>query len=290
MTQGSVGQQTTRIEVLRAHGEGKPLFVFPDVYGELQSYKDMANRLGGHRPVYGFRHIGLDNECDPVRQVSRAAQLYTADLRRVEPRGPYYLFGYGFGGAVAFEVARELDSQGQSVGLVIMAESATASYPQAAPLVKRARVHAGRLLQDSKRASTRYLRERIDAFSSRVAQRFGLDPHDIRKGAMPKQTRRVRAALHEAYLYYQPSPQCVDVLFLTGETPRHDATMIVQDPLLGWGAALRGRISQCTIPGSYTTLFAPENIGVLAERIRSALAAAERRCDDALPAIKSAAS
>src|ERR1700751_5667753 len=38
-------------------------------------------------------------------------------MRKVQPHGPYYLGGYCFGGNVAFEMARQLLQQGNSVGL-----------------------------------------------------------------------------------------------------------------------------------------------------------------------------
>lgn len=289
MTQGSAELQNPRIEVLHAHGDGQPLFVFPDVYGEPKQFQGLAKHLSADRPSYGFRHIGSDNEYEPVRQITRLAQLYAADLRRAQPHGPYYLLGYDVGGAVAFETARELDSQAQKVGLVIMVDCAAPGYPQAAPLVQRARTHTRSLLQDARHASTRYLRQRIDAAEARVARRLGFDPLEIRHGQMSNQMRRVRAALHEAYVYYRPTPQSVDVLFLTAETPSHAESMIVPDPLLGWGSQLRGRISQATTPGAHATVFAPEHVAALASHVRHALAAADRRREPGRFKIKPAA-
>jgi thioesterase domain-containing protein len=119
--------------LLQAGGDRNPLFIFPGISGTPDTYVDLAARLGSERSVYGFHLVGSLQECEPVRQVGRLAQLYAADVRSVQPRGPYFLFGYSFGGVVAFEVARELMSHGEPIGLVIMADCPAPGYPKALP-------------------------------------------------------------------------------------------------------------------------------------------------------------
>ena len=290
MTQGSAGVTTSRLVTLQPHGDKAPLFVFPGVHGDPETFRDMAVRLGGEqRPVHGFRHIGAQRECEPVRQVSRLAQLYAAELRSAQPRGPYYLFGYSFGGVVAFEVARELVAQGQRVGLVIMADCPAPGYPKPPPIWERARTHVQNLMDGSHEERVRYLRERMDNSLTRVSRLLGFVPHVDEAPAEPvaPHLRHVDAALYEAYNHYQPSPQCVDVLFLTADTPPDWPTANFDDPLMGWGPSLRGRISQCSVPGAHLSIFAPENVPVLVERIQTALRASERADrDDILPTVK----
>src|SRR5207253_9633907 len=55
----------------------------------------------------------------PTRRSSDLAQ-YIADMRRVQPKGPYHLGGYCFGGNVAFEMARQLSSQNEQVDLLAL--------------------------------------------------------------------------------------------------------------------------------------------------------------------------
>jgi thioesterase domain-containing protein len=277
MTQGSAELNPCRLVLLHEGGGGsKPLFVFPGVYGAPETFKDMATELGSRRSVYGFRHIGAQKECEPVRQVSRLAQLYAAELRRAEQRGPYYLFGYSFGGVVAFEVARELSSHGQKVGLVIMADCPAPGYPRAAPPWRRAKTHAHNLLSGTRSTRLRYLRDRVQNTAMRVVKLVGLVPHDEPRGVTPAHMQRVNAALYEAYQHYEPSPQCIDVLFLTADTPPDWPTVVFDDPLLGWGPMLRGRLSQCSVPGAHLSIFSPDNLELLTGQIRSALAQADR--------------
>jgi thioesterase domain-containing protein len=280
MTQGSE-PGSSRIVALKRGGDAKPLFMFAGVGGGPETFIDLAAQLGDERPIYAFHHIGALGECEPVRQVSRMAQLYAAELRGVQPHGPYYLFGYSFGGAVVVELARELVTQGERVGLVIMADCPAPGYPRPAPLLKRLKTHAENLLGMHEQRRTDYLRQRFNNLSTRVQKLAGLIPNDDPQH-LSEQVRRLEAALYESYRHYHALPIGLDVLFLTADTPPEWPTASFDDPLMGWGDVLRGRISQCAIPGAHLTVFAPQNLPVMAARIRGALERAlraERRED-----------
>jgi len=274
MTQGGE-PGSSRIVALKTGGAAHPLFMFAGVGGGPDTFRDLAAQLGDERPIYGFHHIGALGECEPVRQVSRMAQLYAAELRGVQAHGPYYLFGYSFGGAVVFELARELVAQGERVGLVIMADCPAPGYPPPAPLPKRLKIHLRNLLGLNEQKRMDYLRQRFMNVRTRIQKLAGAIP-DQDLEALPENVRRLEAALYEAYRHYRPLPLGLDVLFLTADTPPEWPTASFDDPLMGWGNVLRGRISQCAIPGAHVTVFAPQNLPVMAARIRSGLERAER--------------
>jgi thioesterase domain-containing protein len=52
--------------------------------------------------------------------VEQMATHYLSEIRKVQPSGPYFLGGYCFGGLVAFEMAQQLQRQGQQAALVAM--------------------------------------------------------------------------------------------------------------------------------------------------------------------------
>src|SRR5262249_54215939 len=43
---------------------------------------------------------------------------YVTEVRRVQPRGPYFLAGYSFGGPVSFEIAQQLVREGECVSFL----------------------------------------------------------------------------------------------------------------------------------------------------------------------------
>jgi thioesterase domain-containing protein len=55
------------------------------------------------------------------------ARFYLEVVKQCQPQGPYYLGGYCFGGNVAYEMARQLEQQGEPVALVALLDSAPAN-------------------------------------------------------------------------------------------------------------------------------------------------------------------
>ena len=53
----------------------------------------------------------------------KLAKQYTKVIKKEQPLGPYHLFGWSFGGALAMEVARQLELQGDVVERIIMVDS-----------------------------------------------------------------------------------------------------------------------------------------------------------------------
>jgi thioesterase domain-containing protein len=64
------------------------------------------------------------------------AARYLAEVRRVQPEGPYLLVGWSMGGVVAFEMAQQLRRDGQEVALLALIDTAALESP--APLLDSA--------------------------------------------------------------------------------------------------------------------------------------------------------
>ena len=110
----------TSVVEIQSKGAGPPLFLVHGAGGGMfWGYVNLARRLGLDQPVYGFRSRGLDGKPEFERVEEMAAQ-YIADMRLVQPKGPYHLGGYCFGGNVAFEMARQLSAQGEALGLLAL--------------------------------------------------------------------------------------------------------------------------------------------------------------------------
>ena len=105
---------------LQPKGTQPPLFLVHGAGGGMfWGYVNLARRLGLDQPVLGFGSRGLEgrSEFDTIEEM---AAHYVKDMRVVQPRGPYFLGGYCFGGNVAYEMARQLDSQGEKVALLAL--------------------------------------------------------------------------------------------------------------------------------------------------------------------------
>ncbi|MFJ3421500.1 alpha/beta fold hydrolase, partial [Streptomyces sp. NPDC086082] len=116
---------------LRTTGSSGPLFCLHPLGSLAWVYEGLADRLGPDCPVYGLQGRGL---LQPERQPGSVAEMaadYVAQLRTVQPSGPYRLLGWSFGGNVAHEMAVQLEEQGEQVSLLALLD-AGAEYTVAA--------------------------------------------------------------------------------------------------------------------------------------------------------------
>ncbi|MET7619110.1 amino acid adenylation domain-containing protein [Streptomyces sp. NPDC005408] len=117
----------TALEVLlplRASGDHPPLFVFHPAGGISWCYSGLLPGLGSGRPVHGLQARGLmhDDETLPATMDDMAAD-YVAQIRTVQPHGPYRLLGWSVGGVIAHTVAVHLQQSGEQVDLLALMDA-----------------------------------------------------------------------------------------------------------------------------------------------------------------------
>jgi thioesterase domain-containing protein len=83
----------------------------------------LPDYLGPDQPVYGLEHQSTDGKAARFTRVETIAEHYLRQIRRVQPHGPYLVGGYSFGGTIAFEIAQQLKTQGQTMSLLVMLDS-----------------------------------------------------------------------------------------------------------------------------------------------------------------------
>jgi amino acid adenylation domain-containing protein len=111
---------------LRIQGARRPFFLVAGGFGgeaELLVYASLARRMRAGRPIYGLRTRGIDTLTDPGPSVEAMAAEHIDAVRRVRPDGPYLIGGSCVGGIVAFEMAHQLHSAGQSVAGLVLVDS-----------------------------------------------------------------------------------------------------------------------------------------------------------------------
>jgi len=100
-------------------GSKHPFFVVHGGAGGILFMQRLAARMHD-RPFYGIQPDGLDGRRCRYRTTEQAAEFYLSEIRKVQPKGPYLLGGYCFGGQVAFEMAQQLQREGEKVAAVVM--------------------------------------------------------------------------------------------------------------------------------------------------------------------------
>jgi len=254
----------------REHGK-RPLFCVHGAGGHVLNLVSIAERFGEDHTLYGLAARGVDGILRPHKDLRAMARDYYAEIRAVQPEGPYFLAGYCGGGLIAYELAQLLRRAGQRVAMLAMIQayhpSIDVRWWRLQQLVHQlVEVGPSYLLQ---RGKARLEREVI----ARVTRAL-IEQH-LREGqSVPLSLRDqwVTSAYFEALAHYRPDPSDQPVSMFSG-TP--DPLLRSVGPDLGWASTITGEIRTRRLPGDHDHLTAPENVGALAEALREAVLAAE---------------
>ncbi len=113
---------------IRKTGSRPPFFGVHGQEGGILFWRDVVGYLPPDQPFYGVQAQGVDGVQPPLNRIPAMAELYVREIRKVQPKGPYYLGGYSLGGEIAFEMAQQLTCQGEQVK-----SSGALRYPQSKP-------------------------------------------------------------------------------------------------------------------------------------------------------------
>ncbi|WP_328603285.1 amino acid adenylation domain-containing protein [Amycolatopsis sp. NBC_00345] len=108
---------------LRTGGDRPPLFCVHPAAGVSWVYSGLLRHLGTDRPVYGLQDPALAGTADPGRTIDSIATEFVALIRSIQPHGPYHLLGWSYGGLVGHAMATLLQSQGEEIALLALADS-----------------------------------------------------------------------------------------------------------------------------------------------------------------------
>ncbi|MGI8312569.1 alpha/beta fold hydrolase [Saccharopolyspora hattusasensis] len=103
---------------MQTSGTKTPLFCVHPGVGEVLVFVNLAKYFVGDRPFYALRARGFNRGEKPFTSFAEMVDSYVTAIRAKQPHGPYAVAGYSYGGAVAFEIAKVLESQGERVDFV----------------------------------------------------------------------------------------------------------------------------------------------------------------------------
>ena len=119
MGEAKTDSRATLVAV-QAGGSRRPFFFLHGQWTGGAFYsRELARSLGPDQPFYLLEPYQFDGLPIPPTFEAIAAAHITS-LRSVQPEGPYLLGGWCNGGLVAYEMARQLHAQGQTVDLLVL--------------------------------------------------------------------------------------------------------------------------------------------------------------------------
>lgn len=254
---------------VRAAGKKTPVFLIAGLGGSVVNFEHLSRYLSGDHPVYAIETQGTNKQSEALMSIEEMARVYLEDVQRLQPKGPYYLFGYSFGGLIAFEMAQQLRAGGYQTGMVGMIDTPEWHYTRQV-MESFSRMERLKMLYGGavRRAilgpdRTGALLARLDGLYEKVRlayRRFAGRGPDL--SVQSPEQRNFKALTHYEPKFYDGEIH----LFRCPDAERSRGA----DPLLGWGNLARS-IVVTEIPGEHGSLTAEPYVGFLGEALRKSL-------------------
>jgi len=237
---------------IKASGERPPLFCVPIAGGHVFNYDNMSPYVDAEQPLYGLPLQGVDGRQQPHRSIETIALHCITQMRSAQPFGPYHLAGYCSGGVIAFEMARQLHAQGETVAFVGLIDSAP---PWPASTLRA-------MLRDLIRGKElRLVQERFYALALNAMRLPRL-----------RRLKGVGESHRWALWSYRPQP------FVGRLTVFRPAEYeYSRDAALGWASLAEQGVEVHVLPGRHRDLVKEPGVQRLAQRLNACLAAAQSR-------------
>ncbi|MFM8322963.1 MAG: amino acid adenylation domain-containing protein [Chloroflexota bacterium] len=252
---------------IRPQGALPPLFcVHAD--GGAFFYARFADYLSPEQPFYGLQARGLDGVEPPFTRVEDMAAHYLAEMRTIQPCGPYIISGFSMGGVVIYEMARQSVAAGDPAPLVVFLDAPSPAY------FEEQDTRLSGKLDNLKRMG---FDERMQRVQHRLGQRYRWWSSELLSRLYLRFNRpltpalrihRVREMNHQIADVYTPQPYAGPITVLRASLQTRRAA---PDRTLGWGRYVSGEIRDLEIPGDHETIFHEPNVRVMAETLQSVI-------------------
>ena len=255
--QGSTA--SSPLVALQPRGQGAPFFCVHPAGGNALAYLPLARAWSSTRPLYGLQFVP---EQSPGESVESLAASYIESIQKVQPKGPFLLGGWSYGGTVAYEMACQLVAAGEAVQTTILID---------AGVLYSLAVMRGLLPQDVGIFDIL----RMDADAQFDCMRgpctsAGLIPQDA-SADIQRQILQIVMANMRSLIDYRHPPYSGRVTLLLGREP---LVQTRHDPRREWRKLCR-EVQAHDIPGNHLTLVREPNTYYLADVLSRCLDAAE---------------
>ncbi len=234
------------VELQRGDG-GRPLFFVHPVGGNVFCYAQLAHHLGPEQPFYGLQSYGLVDGHAPLGEISEMAGRYIQALQQVQPEGPYLLGGWSMGGIIAFEMAQQLQRDGQEISLLALLDSHTP-----AALAQYSEINDEELLLQ---------------FKSDMSALYGLGGPAFDSDQLNRLFQVFRTNVH-AMMGYQPQRYPGRITFFRANERLAD---ISYDPIEDWRTLANDGVEVHIVPGDHYTMLREPAVLVTAEWLKVCL-------------------
>jgi thioesterase domain-containing protein len=259
---------------IQPQGLKPPFFCVHPIGGHVYCYADLARYLGLDQPFYGLQSIGLRGEQEPHTQIVDMAADYLRALRSAQPHGPYLLGGYSFGSMVAFEMAQQLQKQGQTIELLALFDTEIVFLSDRAKESEKAddAILLANLFEHLPPLPLGQIRQ-LDPdeqliYIIELAKTNNVIPSDL-EFSQARNFLKVLRANFKAAANYVPQPYPGQITFF--QASEQPATEDEREPSDGLGKLAKGGVKVYEVPGNHVSMFLKPHVQSLAASLKTCL-------------------
>ncbi|MEH1968892.1 non-ribosomal peptide synthetase [Nostoc sp.] len=280
VSQRSHKSSNSPLVVINSSGSKTPFFCMHGAGGGINNYFNLSRRLGEDYPFYALEHTPGEEEPE-ITSLEETANKYLQEIRKVQPNGPYLLGGHCYGGVLAFEMAQQLQRQGETVDLLIVIDA----------ILSETRI------ESTKDDDAKFLLRMAESIKTDNNIDFSIPFEELRVLPLNEQLDLINKKANfifsdteikdfigyyklfksdvQAMRNYVPLlyPQPI-TLFRAKEEIIHDfdnPEWNTDDPLLGWGKYSSQAIQVIEVSGDHFSIFVEPHIQELAKHLRNCI-------------------
>ncbi len=263
---------------IRPAGTRHPLFLIHPIGGNVLTFSGFCGHFPSDQPIYGLQARGLDGKQAPHTSIYEMAEDYITQIRAVQPSGPYAIGGFSAGAIVAFEMARQLEQQSQTVRTLALMDAQIdtplAKNDDAVATALTERVDRWtRTIRSNLRYATRMSpSDFVQRKTQNIKARLAVRSWQNQRGESNAVTLTPEQGFLAALRSYVPQPyRGGAILFRAKDEVAH-----CPDPNLGWDKFVHGGLQVREVSGDHDTLMQEPHIGMLARILASILAETDK--------------
>ncbi|WP_341530410.1 amino acid adenylation domain-containing protein [Nostoc sp. UHCC 0302] len=270
---------------IQSSGSYLPFFCVHAAGGDVNNYLILASKLGREQPFYALEQPPHRQEFHTL-SVEETATYYLKEIRTVQPKGPYLLGGWCYGGVIAFEIAQQLQKQNETVDLLVVID---AILPKT-------------IIQPTKDDDAKLVLRLAEAIKNWFGIEFAVSYTELRDLPIDEQFHLLFSKANlkisdaemeqhlQSYKLFKAHIQA-----MRNYTPQiypHQITLLkasdiiahdfesqefhTDDPLLGWGKCSQQPINMIEIPGNHFSIFSEPYVQELANKLKKSLIHAQK--------------
>lgn len=265
------------IEIKSGNPHQSPLFMVHPAIGYVFVYRALAKHLKTEQPIYGIQAYGTDGQSTPLSQVEEMARQYLYHLKARQSKGPYFIGGFSFGGAVAYEIARQLTQQKEEIALLTLIDTPASGHLPKIDIDNHLEIAN---INDNANIMIGYLSEIGKNIHISLAELRKMDEHSQWKWFMEKiqvgniELRQAHNFLDlfranvQALSTYRPQPWKGKAIFFRAMEQKNTDTQPREEV---WKSLIQGGMELYFIPGNHLTMNEEPNVQHLAQYLQSRL-------------------